>query len=100
MSALARETARERESDRERATERREMEGARALARGGRRWPEMVNSGQRVWWQWVQRREREHARERARERDSARERQRERESARWWPEEEVAWWLHWPEGVV
>ena len=34
-------------------------------------------------------------RERARERKSARERDR-----KWWPEEEVAWWLHWPEGVV
>ena len=67
---------RERPRERERATERREMEGARALARGGRRWPKMVNSGRRVWWQWVQQREREHARETARERERERERAR------------------------
>jgi len=30
-----------------------------ALAEGGRSWPEVVDGGRRVWWQWVQRRERE-----------------------------------------
>jgi len=29
-----------------------------AMARGGQRWPEVVEGGRRVWWQWVQRRER------------------------------------------
>ena len=54
-----------------------------ALAEGGRRWPKMVNGGRRV-----QQRERERARETSTERDVNR-----------WPEEKVAWWLHWPEDV-
>ena len=42
--------------------------------RSGRRWPEVVDGGRRVWWQWMQRRERERTRERPRERESDRER--------------------------
>ena len=60
-SAHTRETARERERQRE----TRNGGGSRvvvALAGGGRRWPKMVNDGRRVWWQWVQRRERESCR--------------------------------------
>ena len=59
--------------ERERATERdAKWRGlARvvvALAEGGRKWPEKVDGGRRVWWQWMQRRERASERESDRER--------------------------------
>ena len=38
--------------------------------RSGRRWPEVVDGGRRVWWQWVQRRKRDRLRETATERDA------------------------------
>jgi len=60
VGVVERERAHERETTRERDAKWRGL--ARvvvALARGGRRWPEVVDSGWRVWWQWVQRRERE-----------------------------------------
>ena len=41
--------------------------------RSGRRWPEVVDGGRRVWWQWEQQRESALARETARERERQRD---------------------------
>ena len=96
---------------RERPRERERESDAkwRGLARGGytgQRWSQVAGDGQQ-WSEGVvavgERRERESTREResARERESTRERESARErDTKWWPEEEVAWWLHWPKGVV
>jgi len=84
----------ERACERDRARERERRRDAKW--RGLAHWPEVVAGGRR--WSTVVggcggsgcNGERESTRERER----ARERARERKSARWWPEEEVAWWLH------
>jgi len=83
VGAVEERRAREKDRARERATERDAK--WRGLTRGGctgRRWSQVAGDGQR-WSEGVVA-------------VGAAERERD---AKWWPEEEVAWWLHWPEDV-